>query len=84
MHLLRHKRIFVKLVMILGTVLWVGALSPEILTKSGTGCILDENGIELTPEEAEDFMEQYFYGNADGQVEIRYKLGLLEVYDFFH
>ena len=82
MHLLRHKRIFVKLVMILGTVLWVGALSPEILTKSGTGCILDENGTELTPEEAEDFMEQYFYGNADDPIKIKYKLGLLELFGF--
>lgn len=80
MHLLRHKRNFVTLAMILGAVLWVGALSPEIFTKSGTGCILDENGNELTAQEAQDFMEQYFYGDMDDTVEIKYKFALLKFF----
>lgn len=80
MYLLRHKRILAKAVMILGATLWVGALSPEIFTKSGKGCILDENGNELTAKEAEDFMEQYFYGGSDDTVEIKYKFALLNYF----
>ena len=67
----------------LGVILWVGALTPEILVKSGTGCILDENGKELTAEDAKDFMEAYFYGNTDSddgtEVKIKYKFALLEL-----
>ena len=80
MYLLRHKRIFAKAVMILGATLWVGALSPEIFTKSGTGCILDENGKELTAKEAEDFMERYFYGGSDDTVKIKFKFALLNYF----
>ena len=67
-----------------GVVLWVGALSPEIFIQSGLSCILDENGEELTAEEAEKFMDSYFYGSANGEsdaeskVEIQYKFALLE------
>lgn len=67
----------------LGVVLWVGALSPEILVKPGIGCILDADGRELTMEDAEDFMESYFYGNNDSdedtKVEIKYKFAFLEL-----
>ncbi|MDE7322701.1 MAG: hypothetical protein K2N73_08170 [Lachnospiraceae bacterium] len=67
----------------LGVVLWVGALSPEILVKPGIGCILDADGKELTMEDAEDFMEAYFYGTADSdeetKVEIKYRFALLEL-----
>ena len=42
----------------LGVILWVGALSPEIFISSGLNCILDENGEELTQEDAAEFMEQ--------------------------
>lgn len=80
MYLLRYKKIFAKAVMILGVTLWIGALSPEIFAKSGTGCILDENGNELTPEEAEDFMEKYFYGDTDNTIEIKYKFALLKFF----
>lgn len=66
----------------LGVILWVGALSPEIFVKSGAGCILDENGQELSMEDAEAFMEAYFYagkGKADEEkVTIKYKSALLE------
>lgn len=66
----------------LGVVLWVGTLSPEIFVKPGAGCVLDENGNELSKDEAEAFMEAYFYaGNdeTDGEkVRIKYKFALLE------
>lgn len=67
----------------IGVVLWVGALSPEILVKPGIGCILDADGKELTVEDAEDFMEAYFYGNTGSDeasnVEIKYRFALLEL-----
>lgn len=69
------------ILMVLGVVLWVGALSPEIFVQAGLGCILDENGEELTAEDAKEFMEAYFYGNQDqgeASVEISYKFALLE------
>lgn len=77
------------ILMVLGVVLWVGALSPEIFVQAGLGCILDENGEELTAEDAREFMEVYFYGNQIGDqagnqtggettVKIKYKFALLE------
>lgn len=69
--------------MILGVVLWVGALSPEIFVNSGIGCILDENGEELTAEEAKEFMEVYFYKDTEEKeesaVKVNYKFALLEL-----
>lgn len=62
----------------LGVVLWVGALCPEIFIKSGDGCIVGENGVELTAQEARAFMESYFYG--DDTAEIRYKIALFEMF----
>ena len=75
------KRYLKNMLMALGVVLWVGALSPEIFVQAGLGCILDENGEELTAEDAEEFMEAYFYGNQakeNDTVEIKYKFALLE------
>lgn len=74
------KNIFKKAMILLGAVIWIGALSPEIFIKAGEGCIFDENGRELTQEEAEDFMEAYFYGNADKDTEvtIKYKIALFD------
>ena len=73
------------ILMVFGVVLWVGALSPEIFIQSGRSCILDENGEELTAEDAEEFMEAYFYGNAgknaDDTIEIHYKFALLELFN---
>lgn len=75
-----------KILMVFGVLLWVGALSPEIFIQSGLNCILDENGEELSAEDAEKFMESYFYGNTDGKsdedatVEIQYKFALLEIF----
>ena len=75
------KKYLKNMLMALGVVLWVGALSPEIFVQAGLGCILDENGEELTAEDAEEFMEAYFYGNQakeNDTVEIKYKFALLE------
>ena len=66
------------ILMAFGVVLWVGALSPEIFVQSGLGCILDENGEELSAEDAKEFMESYFYENSDTSVEVKYKFELLE------
>lgn len=76
------KDIMKKTAMLLGAVIWIGALSPEIFIKAGEGCIFDEDGRALTQEEAEEFMESYFYGNAqeDEEVTITYKIAL---FDFF-
>ena len=40
-----RKKYFKNVLMALGVVLWVGALSPEIFMQLGIGCILDENEI---------------------------------------
>ncbi|MFG6368042.1 MAG: hypothetical protein K1W16_06375 [Lachnospiraceae bacterium] len=75
------KKYFRKFLMISGVVLWVGALSPEIFINSGIGCILDENGEELTADEAKEFMESYFYSDIEQEeeaVKLKYKLALLE------
>lgn len=69
----------------MGVILWIGALSPEIFIKPGIGCILDENGVELSADDAEEFMEAYFYGDADGDeeagIEIKYKFAILELFN---
>lgn len=75
------KKYLKNMLMVLGVVLWVGALSPEIFIQAGRGCIFDENGDELTAKDAEEFMEAYFYGNqaaGEAAVEIKYKFALLE------
>ena len=75
-----------KILAAFGVVLWVGALSPEIFIQSGLGCILDENGKELSAEDAEQLMEAYFYRNMDrnakedATVKIQYKFALLELF----
>ncbi len=80
-HMFLWKKYFRKFLMISGVVLWVGALSPEIFINSGIGCILDENGEELTADEAKEFMESYFYSDIEQEeeaVKLKYKLALLE------
>ncbi|MCI8967090.1 MAG: hypothetical protein HFH75_05825 [Lachnospiraceae bacterium] len=76
------KKYLVNTLMAFGVVLWVGALSPEIFIRTGLGCVLDENGEELTADGAEEFMESYFYGDtdADAPVEIQYKFALSELF----
>lgn len=64
-----------------GVILWVGALSPEILMKTGDGCIFDENGEALTQEEAADFMESYFFGKgSDDAGDVKYKIAITELF----
>lgn len=64
-----------------GVILWVGALSPEVLIKAGDGCIFDENGESLTQEEAADFMESRFFGNGGEEAgAVRYKLAVTELF----
>lgn len=85
MYLFKQRNGLKNLAAALGVVLWVGILGPEIFMKSGTGCILDENGKELTAEDARNFMEQYFYGGGkdgggEAVVNIKYKLALMEFF----
>ncbi len=70
------------MMLMLGVVLWIGALSPEILIDGACGCIFDENGNALDEEEAQEFMELYFYNNKtdNGQSpKLEWKLGILEL-----
>lgn len=63
----------------LGAVLWIGALSPEIFIDATAGCIFDENGKELDKEQAQEFMKSYFYGekNCDKEVPtLEFKFGI--------
>ncbi|MDE6363565.1 MAG: hypothetical protein K2O40_01700 [Lachnospiraceae bacterium] len=73
-----------KVLAALGVILWVGTLSPEIFINSGLNCILDENGEELSQEDAAEFMEAYFYRGPDkdgeNAVELQYKFALLEYF----
>ncbi|MCM1182468.1 MAG: hypothetical protein NC337_03735 [Roseburia sp.] len=64
----------------IGVVLWVGALSPEILIRTGDGCILDENGEALTQEEAADFMDLFFFGRGTDTRDVRYRIAITELF----
>ena len=71
------------MLLMLGVVLWIGALSPEIFTDSTSGCIFDGEGNELSREEAQKFMESYFYKNkADSgeSPEIEFKFGIAKLF----
>lgn len=69
------------MILLIGAVLWIGALSPEIFINPAIGCIFDAEGGELDKEEARKFMEAYFYGGSGGQdePELRFKFGILEL-----
>ena len=71
------------MLLMLGVVLWIGALSPEIFIDSTGGCIFDEEGNELSREEAQAFMESYFYKNKTDSAEspkLEFKLGITELF----
>lgn len=71
------------MLLMLGAVLWIGALSPEIFTGSAGGCIFDGEGNELSREEAQAFMESYFYKNkTDGgeSPKLEFKLGIVQLF----
>lgn len=62
-----------------GILLWIGAVSPEIFIEGGMGCIKDENGKELTRQEAQALLEDMLYGELSGQENtIVYKSKILE------
>jgi hypothetical protein len=63
-----------KMLAALGVVLWVGALSPEVLFGALKACIFNENGNELDVREAYDFMEAYFYGDEPIEVDFRFAI----------
>ena len=69
-------------ILMLGVVLWIGALSPEIFIDTTGGCIFDDEGNELSREDAQEFMESYFYNNkTDGKEcpKLEFKFGIMEL-----
>lgn len=69
-------------ILMLGVVLWIGTLSPEIFIDSAAGCIFDENGKELDKEQAQEFMEAYFYGgesSGDLSPTLEFKFGIAKL-----
>lgn len=71
------------MMLMLGAVLWIGALSPEIFINAAGGCIFDEDGNELSRKEAQEFMESYFYGDKNDNEEkprLELKLGIMELF----
>ena len=72
------------LILMLGAVLWIGTLSPEIFVNSTAGCIFDEDGNELNKAEAQAFMESYFYrdGNCDEtSPTLEFKFGVMKFFE---
>lgn len=70
--------------LLLGAVLWIGTLSPEIFVNPASGCIFDSDGNELGREEAREFMEAYFYGGRDGgqaEPELKFKFAVMEIFE---
>ena len=47
-----------------GLLLYIGAVSPEIFIEGGMGCIKDENGKELTRQEAQALLEDILCGDV--------------------
>lgn len=74
------REIIKQFVLTAGILLWIGALSPEIFIETGLGCLTDKNGEEITRQEAEAFLETFFYSdeNDDEEIPIEYKSLLLE------
>lgn len=71
------------MLLMLGVVLWIGALSPEIFIDSTDGCIFDEEGNELSREDAQEFIESYFYKNKTDSEEspkLEFKLGITKLF----
>lgn len=66
------------MILMLGAVLWLGALSPEIFVDAGAGCIFDEKGNVLDRDDAREFMESYFFD--ENETELKFKLGIMEFF----
>lgn len=63
----------------IGILLWIGTVSPEIFIEGGMGCIKDENGKELTRQEAQALLEDILYGElSEEENTIVYKSKILE------
>ncbi|MDE7266773.1 MAG: hypothetical protein K2N89_04840 [Lachnospiraceae bacterium] len=72
------------LIGMLGVVLWIGTLSPEIFIDTTAGCIFDEDGNELDQAQAQEFMESYFYGDAKNDntsPQLEFKFGIMKLFD---
>lgn len=68
-----------KLFAMTGILLWIGAVSPEIFIEGSMGCIKDENGRELTRQEAQVLLEDILHGERSGDENvIVYKSKILE------
>ena len=70
------------MILLIGAVLWIGALSPEIFINPVLGCIFDEDGNGLDKDEARKFMEAYFYNGQDcgqDEPELKFKFGIMEL-----
>lgn len=62
-----------------GILLWIGAVSPEIFIEGNMGCIKDENGRELTRQEAQALLEDILSGElSEDENVIVYKSKILE------
>ena len=72
------------LIGMLGVVLWIGTLSPEIFIYTTAGCIFDEDGNELDQEQAQEFMKVYFYRdgkNDNTSPELEFKFGIMKLFN---
>ena len=54
-----NKKLF-QFIIMTGIVLWIGIISPEIFIDAGTGCVTDENGNNISREEAREILEKIF------------------------
>ena len=62
-----------------GILLWIGAVSPEIFIEGNMGCIKDENGRELSRQEAQALLEDILSGElSEDENVIVYKSKILE------
>lgn len=69
-----------QIVLTMGIVLWIGVICPEIFIENGMGCLADENGEEISWEEASFLLGEVFEKEADTKVKLIYKSRLLELF----
>ena len=78
-----NKRLF-QIIIMTGVVLWIGIISPEIFIDAGTGCVADENGRNISREEAREVLEKIFWydevSDLDDDTEILFKYKLFELF----
>ena len=54
-----------------GILLWIGVTGPEIYVEAGLGCLMDQEGRKMTRQEAEAFLEEFFYNRDNAEEEIQ-------------